>query len=149
MQTTCPPGPKNCSLAYCHSELHGRGSRLGIRGHRSYHTTDTPQLLEIRNFQLRAAPPDPGSRYTRIPADVMQGALPIILNLLSQHSQESLLIWLLLLVLLLSWLLLLVLLLIRLLLLLLLLLILLVLALLLLFLLPGLPPLLLLLLSFD
>src|SRR6185437_12654801 len=85
MQTTCPPGLKNCSLAYCHSELHGRGSRLGIRGHRSYHTTDTPQLLEIRNFQLRAAPPEPGSRYTRIPADVMQGALPIILNLLPQR----------------------------------------------------------------
>jgi hypothetical protein len=48
-------------------------------------------MLKILDFKLRAATPEPRSRYTRIPADIMQCAMPIILNMLPQHSHKPVL----------------------------------------------------------
>jgi hypothetical protein len=91
MQASCLPIPEQCFLANGHPKLHRRSPRLGVRGHSRYHSTNTPQLLEICNLQLGATTPEPGRRHTRIPADVMHGALPIILYLLPQSRQKAVL----------------------------------------------------------
>ena len=61
----------------------------GSSGHSRYHSTNAPQLLEICNLQLGATTPEPGRRHTRIPADVMHGALPIILLPAAAKPPES------------------------------------------------------------
>ena len=59
----------------------------GVRTHCCYHTPQTPQMLKNLGGQLRIATPEPRSRHTRIPADVLQCAT--IIKMLPQHSHKT------------------------------------------------------------